>query len=148
MPEIDHMFAKCGERSYVRRHRVVRKEAADDFSEPFALFGNWLMPPLSHLLLDLSELCSHAVTSGFPLEKEFAPARFAADEREAQESERLRLTEPPPSAIVGRISAKLDESGLLRVERESELLKPRAHQFQEVASIVLVFEADRCHAAL
>jgi hypothetical protein len=139
---MDHMFTKSRERLQVRRHCVVCKEAADDFPEPFSLFGNWLMPPRSQLLLDLLELCSHAVAPGFPLEKEPAPARFAADESETQKGEGLRLAETTLRAVVRRVSAELDEPGLLRVERKSELLKPCAHCFQKAASIVLMLEAN------
>jgi hypothetical protein len=136
------MVAKSRERLQVRRHRMICKEAANDFSEPFPLLGNRLMPPLSQLLLDLFELCSQAVAPGFPLEKKSAPARFAADESEAQEVEGLRLAEPAPGAVASRVSAKLDEPGLLGVECKSELLEPCAHQFQEAASIVLMLEAN------
>jgi hypothetical protein len=119
MPESNYMVAKSRERLQVRWHCMVCEEAADDLSEPFSLLGNWLMPPLSQLLLDLFELCSHAVAPGFPLQKESAPTRFAADESETQEVEGLRLAEPTPRAVVRRVAAKLDEPGLLRVERKS-----------------------------
>ena len=50
------MVTKSRERRQVRWHCMVCEEAADDLSEPFSLLGNWLMPPLSQLLLDLRGL--------------------------------------------------------------------------------------------
>src|SRR5580700_9813565 len=75
-------------------HRVIREVAACDLRQPSSLLGNGLMHPLSQFLLDLPELCPHAITPGSPFEKEFAPSRFAADVGEPQEVEGLRLSEP------------------------------------------------------
>src|SRR6476659_4945132 len=81
----------------VGRHCVVVEVAAHDLPQPFPLFGDWLVHTPSHRLLDLPQLCPHAIPSGLPLDLEFARAGFAANEAEAQEVEGLRLTVPPQS---------------------------------------------------
>jgi hypothetical protein len=52
----------------------------------------------SQFLFDGLQLRPHAVTLGFPFDSEFASARLAADEGEAQEVEGLRLAELAPLA--------------------------------------------------
>jgi hypothetical protein len=41
-----------------------------------------------------------------------------------QEVEGLRFSEPVPSAPVRRMAAKLDQPGLIRVQRQREVLQP------------------------
>jgi hypothetical protein len=75
------------------------------------------MHPPSQPLLDLAELCPHAITPGSPFEEELAPTRLTADVDEPQELEGLRFSKPAPSASVRRMATKLDQAGLLRIER-------------------------------
>ena len=75
------------------------------------------MPLTQQCFLDFLEFRAHAIASGFPPEEEPAPARFPADEREAQEIESLRFAEPPPFAINGRVTAEFDQAGLVRMQR-------------------------------
>ena len=63
----------------------------------------------SQLFLNFSEFRTHAVPLRFPLEKESAAARFAADKREAEEVEGLRFAKPTLSACGRREAAKLDQ---------------------------------------
>ena len=51
------------------------------------------MHPPSQFLLDLRELCPHAITPGSPFKEEFAPSGLTADVGEPQELEGLRLSE-------------------------------------------------------
>jgi len=76
-------------------------------------------PP--QLLLDLLELRPHAVPPGSPLEEEAALSGFPADESKAQEVEGLRFAKPTPGASGRSGAAKLDQSGLLRMQRQREL---------------------------
>jgi hypothetical protein len=64
------------------------------------------------------ELCPHTIASASPFEKEFASSRFTADLGEPQEVEGLRLSEPALGASDCCVAAKLDQSGLLRIERQ------------------------------
>ena len=51
---------------------MIGEVASDNLRQPAPLFGDRLVHPLSHLLLDLLELAPHAVTPGFPLKEELA----------------------------------------------------------------------------
>jgi hypothetical protein len=71
-PEVNHVMAECSDRRRVGRHGVIGEIASDNLRQPAPLFGDRLVHPLSHLLLDLLELAPHAVTPGFPLKEELA----------------------------------------------------------------------------
>jgi hypothetical protein len=73
----------------------------------------------SQLLLDSPELGPHAIASGLSLDEELARTVAFADERKAQEVEGLRFSEPAPGAPVRREAAKLDQTGLVRMARQS-----------------------------
>ena len=65
------------------------------------------MRPSPEFLLYVQELRSHPVTPGFPAKKELTPAVAAADEGEAQESQRGR--EVPLNASCAASSFFLDD---------------------------------------
>src|SRR6478736_7006921 len=131
--------AQCRE---VGRHGVIREEAPHHLRQPSSLFGNGLMHPPSQFLLDLRELCPHAITPGSPFKEEFAPSGLTADVGEPQELEGLRLSEPAPGASVYRMATKLDQAGLLRIERQRELLQPLAHYIPEAPGVSLVLKPN------
>src|SRR3954453_18705255 len=141
-PQADDMEPEGSECLDVGRHRVVGEVAGDDLLQPVPLFRDRLVQSPPHLLLDLLELCRHAVAAGFPVDPEVAPSRGAAEEGETQESEGFRLAEAAPLAVARRISSELDQPGLLRVERQCELLKPVAPHIEEPTGVGLVLEAD------
>src|SRR3954447_14575081 len=141
-PEVDDMIPEGRQCPAVGGHGMVGEVAGDDLLQPFPLLGDRLVHPSPQLLLDLLELRRHAVAAGFPFNQEVAPSRGAADEGETQESEGLRLAEAALLAISGRIAAELDQPGLLRVERQRELLKPVAHHVEEPTGVGLVPETD------
>ena len=111
------MVAEGRERTAVGRHGVVVEPPTHDLREPLALCGYRLMHAPPQRLLDLHELRPHAVASALPVDQEFAGARLAADEGEAQEVEGLRLAEPAPLPVGRREAAKLDQPGLVRMQR-------------------------------
>jgi hypothetical protein len=94
LPEFGDKEAEGRQRPTIGRHRAVVKVSGDDPIQPFSLHGNRLMSASSQFLFDGLQLRSHAVTLGFPFDLEFASARLAADEGEAQEIEGLRLAQP------------------------------------------------------
>src|SRR5690242_7100892 len=141
-PQVDDMVAERCECLTVGRHCVVGEVAGDDLLQPFPLLGDRLLHPPLELLLDLLELRPLAIPAGFPVDQEMSPARDAADEDKAQEREGFRLAEAAPFAVAGRKTTELDQPGLLRVERQRELLKPVAHHVEEPTSVGLVQEAD------
>ena len=136
------MVPERHERPAVCRDRVVGEVARHDLPQPSPLFGDGLVPASPHLLLHVLKFRSQAVAPGLPLEQEFALARLSADEREPEELERLRFTDPTLLAVRRRKAAELDQAGLLRMERQCKRLKPRPHRIKEATSIALFLEAD------
>jgi hypothetical protein len=121
---------------------VIGEESTDNLPQPSPLFGDRLMHSPSQLLLDLSKLRAHAVPPGLPLELEMPLAGFAADEREAQEVEGLRFSKPALSARDRCETAKLDQAGLHRMQRQSERCQARALRVPEAPGVSFVLEAD------
>jgi hypothetical protein len=121
---------------------VVVEEITNDLPQPTPLFRDRLVPPPPQTILDLLESHPHAVASGFPRELELSLSRNATDENEPQEGEGFRFAKPASLAVARRVATELDQPGLLRMERQLKLLKPRAHHAQEAPRVVLVLEAD------
>src|SRR6185436_20778261 len=94
------------------------------------------------LLLDVLEPRPHAIAPGFPLDEELACTRAPADEGGAQEIEGLRFAEPGLPASGRRMATKLDQTGLVRMERQRELLEPSLHRVPEAPGVRLVLEAN------
>jgi len=86
------MVAEGYQGAAVGRHGVIGEEAAHNLPKPQSLFCNWLVPALSQLLLQFTELRLHPVPPGLPAEQEFALFRPSTDERKPQKSEGLRFS--------------------------------------------------------
>jgi hypothetical protein len=71
-----------------------------------------------------------------------APTGFAANELEAQEGEGFRFAETAPFTICRRMAAKLEQAGLLRMQRQCELLQPVAHRIPEASGVTLVLKTN------
>src|SRR5512134_3720263 len=141
-PQVRDVVAERSQGPAIGRHGMVGEEAGNDLPQPLPLLGDRLVPSPPHLLLDLPELGSHAVTPGLPFDQEVAPTALAADEGKAQEVEGLRFSEPAPGALCRRVAAELDQAGLVRMERQRELLQPRTHRVPEAVGVGLAFETD------
>jgi hypothetical protein len=85
----------------------LKKPATTCFSH-FSLLGDRLMPALPQRLLDLLQLCHHAVPAGSPLEEEPALSGFPADQCKAEEVEGFRLSKPALGAFDRDLATKLD----------------------------------------
>jgi hypothetical protein len=85
VPKTDDAVPEGADRRAVCGHRVIGLDR-DDLRKPLAHFGDSPVHAPAQLLLDLPQLCPHAVTSGFPPKEKFAVARGFADQREAQET--------------------------------------------------------------
>jgi hypothetical protein len=90
----------------------------------------------SQLRLDVLELGSHAVAPGLPLKLEAPLAGSTADVDKAQEHKGLRLAKAARSAIGRRMASELNQAGLVRMERQRELLKSRSHRIEEATGVV------------
>jgi hypothetical protein len=96
----------------------------------------------SQFLLDSPERCPHAIAPCCSFDKELPTAVAFTDEGKAKKIEGLRFSEPATSASFRRKAAEPDQAGLVRIERQQELLKPLAHIVSEAPGVRLVLEAD------
>ena len=85
MPENEDVVSKRAQRRAVGRHGVVGEISGDDLPEPFPSFGNWPVHSPSQRLLDLPELCPHAVATRLPPDPEVASLGLIANEHKAVE---------------------------------------------------------------
>src|SRR5512147_2919118 len=65
-PKVRDVVAERPQGPAIGRHRMVGEEAANNLPQPLPLLGDRLVPSPPHLLLDLLELGSHAVSPGLP----------------------------------------------------------------------------------
>src|SRR5712671_7634029 len=121
---------------------MIGEEASDHLLEPGPLLGDRLVHAPSQFLLDPPERCPHAIAPCCSFDKELPTAVAFTDEGKAEKVEGLRFSEPAMSASFRRKAAKLDQAGLVRVERQRELLEPLAHIVPEAPGVSLVLEAD------
>jgi len=141
-PSVYHPVPELHQGMAVGRDGVIPEVSADDLFEPSPLLADRLVHLLTQFLLDLLELCPHAVAPSLPVNQEASTASFAANKGKAQEIEGLRLPEPAPLAVCCRMASELDQPGLLRVERQRELPHPFTQQVQEALGVGLVLETD------
>ena len=97
-------------------------------------------PP--QFLLDPPERCPHAIAPCCSFDKELPTAVAFTDEGKARKVEGLRSSEPAMSSSFRRKAAELDQAGLVRIERQRELLEPLAHIVPETPGVRLVLKAD------
>ena len=98
-------------------------------------------PPSRGMSAHLPWNTHHAVTVGLSPEEEASLSRGTAEECEAQKIEALRFAESASSTSLSRIAAELNQTGLVRMEREIECLKPFTQRIEETACVLLVLEA-------
>ena len=140
-PEADRVEPERPQCRKICWHCVIGEKAGDDLPQPLPLVRDRLVHALSQFPLDLLELRPHAVSPGPPLEKKTALAGFAADQGEAKEIEGFRFAKTALSASGRRVATELDQAGLLRMQRQRELLKPGAQRIEEPTGVGLVLEA-------
>src|ERR1700723_2981991 len=129
-PEVDNIEAERTEHANVGGHGVVVEPALDHLAKPLPLSRRRFMHALSQAFLDLLQLRPHAVASALALQEEAAFARFAADEDEAQELEGLRLAQAASFAVGRCETAELDQTGLVRMERQRKRRQSFTHRIQ------------------
>jgi len=96
-------------------HRVVIEVALDDRPQPSSGLGQRIMHAHPKLLLDLSQLASHAFADRFAPYHESPKTVLPADVREAQKVERLRLPFSSTFPVLLGKPAELDPARLIRV---------------------------------
>src|SRR5262252_1629489 len=136
------MIVECSQCRAVGRHGMVGEEASDQLLEPGPLLGDRFVHAPSQFLLDPPERCPHAIAPCCSFDKELPTAVAFTDEGKAKKVEGLRFSEPAVSASFRRKAAELDQAGLVRIERQRELLEPLAHIVPEAPGVRLVLEAD------
>ena len=139
------MLMERDERSKVVGHGVICEIAANHLTEPTTLFRDREVHLASQRTFDLSQLRSHAITSGFPLDEELPLACLSAMKVKPRKSKVSGFSQTRSLASVRRKTAERDQSGLVRVQRKRELPQPRFHRLQEAPRIGFVLEAERPH---
>jgi hypothetical protein len=108
-PEVGQVMPERRKRPTICGYRIIGEMTRNDLSQPVTLSWDSLVHSQPQLRLDFLELRPHAVAPGLPLKFEGSPARFTADEGEAQECEGLRSTDTAFFAIGRRAAAELDQ---------------------------------------
>ena len=69
-------------------------------------------------------------------------SRSSADKGEAKEVEGFRSSEPALLALSRGKAAELDQTGLIRMQHQRELLQPLPQHFSETLGVYLVLETN------
>src|SRR5216683_1674570 len=139
-PECKHPIPKHPQTRQVSWYRVVVEVALHDRLEPLSGVGHGIVHALAELLLNLSQLSSHALADRGAPHHESPQSVLPADVLEAQKVERFRFAfsssfpvlfgKPPelnPARLVGMEFQPLLHAGLARRTNISIALKmPRA----------------------
>src|ERR1700693_3829803 len=123
-------------------HCVIRKVPLHHLTQPRTLLRDRVVPDLMQLLLDTAQRQLHSIPPGHAPKRDGPPPRAAADVREPEEVERLRFTKTPLLTPSCRVSTELDQTCLVRMHRQPELLHARAHLGQESLGVVPSLEAN------
>jgi hypothetical protein len=97
---------------------------------------------MSELVLDLNQLRPQTLLDRDAPDPEPSGRGLRADVREAQEVERLRFTQTPPSTVPSSEPPELDQPRLVRVQLQPEVRQPLAKLGQEPPRILLVLKPD------
>jgi hypothetical protein len=69
-PSVYHPVPELHQGMAISRDGVIPEVSADNLFKPFPLLADRLVHPLTQFLLDLLELCLHAVAPGLPVDQE------------------------------------------------------------------------------
>src|SRR5947207_7416780 len=136
------MKSKGRRRPPIARYGMVGVEALNDLLQPSALLRRCVVLSLPQLFLHPPKRCLHSVATGAPLNKEVPCSRLTADKCKAQECEGLRLAKPALFSIGRRKAAKLDQPGLVRMQRKREPLQTFTHIRQEPLGVGFVLKSE------
>src|SRR5207245_2041633 len=120
--------AKKRQRRLVHGHSVVATGATHYRPQPLALFGNGFVHPPLKFGFHLVQLRLQPFADRLPQHREPSIAPLLhADMRKAEKVERLRLPFSTPLPLVDRMRTELQQSRLLGMQLQVELL----HSFRE-----------------
>jgi hypothetical protein len=142
-PEPDGPSLEGAESIHITRHCVVVEVALHDRPQPLTCPCDGLVPALAQLLVQRIQLGHHSLASGLASDDKVAglPVPFA-DMREAQKVGRFRLAfSAPPPVCVG-VWSKLDQTRVVRVDFQAELLESCLHVRQEPFGVLSAFETN------
>ncbi len=115
-PESKHPIAEHAQTLEVSRYRVVVEVALDDRREPLAGLGHGIVHALTELLLNLSQLGSHALADRRAPHHESPQSVLPADVLEAQKVERFRSTFPSSFPVLFGKPTELNPARLIGME--------------------------------
>src|SRR4051794_28599678 len=112
-------------------------------AQPLALPRDRLVTPTRQFLLHLFQLGSEPLGRRLPLhDNPRPPERPPTDVSEAQEDEGLWLAVPAPPSVLGGEPPQFDQSRLLGVQGQAELLEPFPQFSEEPFGLATVLEPN------
>src|SRR6266542_1188348 len=141
-PVPGHLVPEGLDRPGVARHGVVGEVSSHHTGQPGALLRDGPMPACLELVFDLLELGPHPLGDRDAPEPEPPAPGLPADVREAQEVERLRLSEPVRLAVRGGEPPELDQASLVGMQLQGELREPLAKVVEELLGVTSMLEPN------
>lgn len=123
-PQGGDMVAKFPQRQAIKGHSIILVMPPQHRRQPLALLGDGHVHPAAQFLLDRLQLGPYPLVHRLPFDHKLPFAGRAAQMREPQKVEGLRLAFSPPGSVGRRKAAKLDQPGFLGPQFQVELLQP------------------------
>ena len=140
-PQSQQSFSEHRESVEVSWYRVVVEVTLHDRFEPCPGLRNGIVHTLAELLLNLLQLCSHALTDRHAPHGERPFPILSADVRKAQKVKRLRFSFTPLFPVSFGKPPELDPARLVGMELQSKLSQSFSKVLQETIRFGLVLES-------
>src|SRR6266481_2977793 len=121
VPVRAHSKTKAGQGIAITRYSVVANMPAHDRLQPLADFWNRVMHPPPQFGFHFPQPGLHPFTNRVPNHRKPSPLGCPADMRESEKVEGFRLSLAASLSVLRRMTAKLQEPGLFRVQFQTEL---------------------------
>ena len=100
------------------------------------------MQPPSQFLLYSLQFGAHPISAGLPFKLESASSGAPTDVGKSKKVERLRFAKTSCGSMFNRIATKLNQTGLVRMQRQCKLFQPLSHIHEKAVGIGLVLKTD------
>src|SRR5919109_1560665 len=119
LPQPSYLITERVQRLPVHGHPVVMQMSQDHRTQPVSYFRYGIMQALTKLGFDFIKLSLHPLSHRLPNDREPTLVGSRADMGEPEKVESLWFSFTPILAVLGRMTAKLDQTGLLQVKFQS-----------------------------
>jgi hypothetical protein len=140
-PEFEYTLPKYSQTSRVGGDSVVRKIPSHHLTQPPSLLLKRLVQTTPQFLFDGFQSSAHPISPRLAVEKEMTRTRASTNVGKAKKVECFRFSKPPSCSTLSRETTELDNTSLLRMQRQSELLHSFVQILKKTPGLVFVLKS-------